>query len=168
MTFGIDSSTGKSTCPQLWMSETNKHDYYLIPNLQTTFGYDTVIHKSKLIYILIQLRNFYINCNLIGLFNFLNLVKNVIGFFLFAVFSKNFDMFVWMSGFQKSLEHTDFNMFVDEWTSANESPDPREPDTPRKQTPPPRSACWEIRSTSGRYAFYWNVILYAHYFPAIS
>ena len=31
-------------------------------------------------------------------------------------------MFVWMSGFQKSLAHTDFNMFVDEWTSANESP----------------------------------------------
>ena len=35
---------------------------------------------------------------------------------------KIFDMFVWMSGFQKSLHHTDFNMFVDEWTSANESP----------------------------------------------
>ena len=33
------------------MSETNKHDYNLIPNLQTIFGYDTVIHKSKLIYI---------------------------------------------------------------------------------------------------------------------
>ena len=31
-------------------------------------------------------------------------------------------MFVWTSGFQKSLAHTDFNMFVDEWTSANESP----------------------------------------------
>ena len=30
-------------------------------------------------------------------------------------------MFVWMSGFQKSLANTDFNMFVDEWTSANES-----------------------------------------------
>ena len=37
------------------------------------------------------------------------------------IFSKNFNMFVWMSGFQKSLAHTDFNMFVDEWTSANES-----------------------------------------------
>ena len=37
-------------------------------------------------------------------------------------FQKNFDMFVWTSGFQKSLAHTDFNMFVDEWTSANESP----------------------------------------------
>ena len=35
---------------------------------------------------------------------------------------RNFDMVVWMSGFQKSLAHTDFNMFVDEWTSANESP----------------------------------------------
>ena len=32
-------------------------------------------------------------------------------------------MFVWTSGFQSSLAHTDFNMFVDEWTSANESPD---------------------------------------------
>ena len=31
-------------------------------------------------------------------------------------------MFVWTSGFQKSLAHTDFNMFVDERTSANESP----------------------------------------------
>ena len=39
-----------------------------------------------------------------------------------GIFSKIFDMFVWTSGFQKSLAHTDFNMFVDEWTSANESP----------------------------------------------
>ena len=39
-----------------------------------------------------------------------------------GIFSKFFDMFVWTSGFQKSLAHTDFNMFVDEWTSANESP----------------------------------------------
>ena len=31
-------------------------------------------------------------------------------------------MFVWKSGFQNSLIHTVFNMFVDEWTSANESP----------------------------------------------
>ena len=30
-------------------------------------------------------------------------------------------MFVWTSGFQKLLALTDFNMFVDEWTSANES-----------------------------------------------
>ena len=37
------------------------------------------------------------------------------------IFSKNFNMFVWTSGCQKSLAHTDFNMFVDEWTSANES-----------------------------------------------
>ena len=29
---------------------------------------------------------------------------------------------------------------------------------PRADTP--RSACWEIRSTSGRYASYWNAILY--------
>ena len=32
-------------------------------------------------------------------------------------------MFVWTSGFQNPLAHTHFNMFVDEWTSANESPD---------------------------------------------
>ena len=32
--------------------------------------------------------------------------------------------------------------------------------TPREQTTPLRSACWEIRATSGRYASYWNVYLY--------
>ena len=37
-------------------------------------------------------------------------------------FPKFLNLFVWMSGFQKSLAHTDVNMFVDEWTSANESP----------------------------------------------
>ena len=30
---------------------------------------------------------------------------------------------------------------------------------PSDQAPPLRSACWEIRSTSGRYASYWNAIL---------
>ena len=30
-------------------------------------------------------------------------------------------MFVWTSGFQKSLAHSDFNMFVDEWMSASKS-----------------------------------------------
>ena len=39
-----------------------------------------------------------------------------------GIFSKSFDMFVWTSGFQKSLVHTDFKMFVDEWKSASESP----------------------------------------------
>ena len=39
-----------------------------------------------------------------------------------GIFSKSFDMFVWTSGFQKSLAYTDFNMFVDEWTSVNKSP----------------------------------------------
>ena len=29
-------------------------------------------------------------------------------------YSKNCYMFVWMSGFQNPLVHTDFNMFVDE------------------------------------------------------
>ena len=35
---------------------------------------------------------------------------------------RNLNLFVWMSGFHDPLVHTDFNMFVDEWTSANESP----------------------------------------------
>ena len=35
---------------------------------------------------------------------------------------RNLNLFVWMSGFHNPLIHTDFNMFVDEWTSANESP----------------------------------------------
>ena len=33
----------------------------------------------------------------------------------------NLDMFLWMSTFQNSLMHTDFNMFVDEVTSADEN-----------------------------------------------
>ena len=36
---------------------------------------------------------------------------------------RNLDMVVWTSGFHNPLIHTDFNMFVDEWMSANESPD---------------------------------------------
>ena len=105
------------------MSEANKYDYYLISNLQTIFQYDTVVHKSKLIYICINTaKKLYINGNLLVSSIFLNLVKNVISFFLFTVFSKIFDMFMWTSGFQKSLAHTDFNMFVDEWMSANDSP----------------------------------------------
>ena len=37
-------------------------------------------------------------------------------------------------------------------------------DTPLKQTcpTPHRRACWEIRSTRGRYASYWNAILFCH------
>ena len=35
---------------------------------------------------------------------------------------RNLDMFVWASGFHNPLVHTDFNMFVDEWTSANKIP----------------------------------------------
>ena len=31
---------------------------------------------------------------------------------------------------------------------------------PSEQTPPRRRACWEIRSTRGRYASYWNAILF--------
>ena len=33
---------------------------------------------------------------------------------------------------------------------------PRTSYTPRTRYTPWRSACWEIRSTRGRYAFYWN------------
>ena len=37
---------------------------------------------------------------------------------------------------------------------------PPEQTPPRADTPAPlHSACWEIRSTSGRYASYWNAIL---------
>ena len=36
-------------------------------------------------------------------------------------------------------------------------PSPQHP--PWYQAPPPSRACWEIRSTSGRYASYWNAIL---------
>ena len=32
--------------------------------------------------------------------------------------------------------------------------------TPGPGTPPGSSACWEIRSTSGRYASYWNAFLF--------
>ena len=31
-----------------------------------------------------------------------------------GMFSKIFGIFVWMNGFQKSLAHTDYNMFVDD------------------------------------------------------
>ena len=41
---------------------------------------------------------------------------------------------------------------------------PGKADPPNKEIPPPmHSACWEIRSTSGRYAFSWNAILYKEY-----
>ena len=50
-----------------------------------------------------------------------------------------------------------------------QTPPPPRADTPQEQTPPeqipPRAdtpqcrACWEIRSTRGRYATYWNAIL---------
>ena len=36
---------------------------------------------------------------------------------------------------------------------------PREVDTPREADPPLRSACWEIRATSGWYPSYWNAYL---------
>ena len=34
---------------------------------------------------------------------------------------RNFYLYVWMSGLQKSLIHTDFNLVVDEYMSANEN-----------------------------------------------
>ena len=34
---------------------------------------------------------------------------------------------------------------------------------PREQAPPRRRACWEIRSTRGQYASYWNAILFLEY-----
>ena len=40
---------------------------------------------------------------------------------------------------------------------------------PGKETPPPRhSECWEIWSTSGRYASYWNAILVKNFFLCIA
>ena len=43
---------------------------------------------------------------------------------------------------------------------------PPEQAPPQEQTPPPpqHRACWEIRSTSGRYASYWNAILFTDNF----
>ena len=35
--------------------------------------------------------------------------------------------------------------------------------TPRTKYTPQRRACWEIRSTRGRYAFYWNAILVGYF-----
>ena len=37
---------------------------------------------------------------------------------------------------------------------------PLGPGTTPRSSQPPRNACWEIRSTSRRYASYWNVILF--------
>ena len=51
-------------------------------------------------------------------------------------------------------------------TPQEQTPPWEQTHSPPEQTPPPRSrhpprhrACWEIRSTSGRYASYWNAIL---------
>ena len=44
-------------------------------------------------------------------------------------------------------------------TPPKRHPPPWEPDTPPGPDTPQRSACWEIRATSGQYASYWNAIL---------
>ena len=54
-----------------------------------------------------------------------------------------------------------------------QAPPPRDqrhaPPRDQRQAPPPgsrhpqHSACWEIRATSGRYASYWNAILFHSY-----
>ena len=41
---------------------------------------------------------------------------------------------------------------------------PRADTPPKEQTPPRRRACWEIQSTCGRYASYWNAILFIRVF----
>ena len=52
--------------------------------------------------------------------------------------------------------------------------DPPGADTPQEQTPPRsrhpplHSACWEIRATSGWYAFYWNAYLSLIFFAFAS
>ena len=38
----------------------------------------------------------------------------------------------------------------------------------QEDLPSPSSACWEIRSTSGRYASYWNAYLFSSYFSGFS
>ena len=40
---------------------------------------------------------------------------------------------------------------------------PRSRHPPGRRHPPLRSACWEIRSTSERYASYWNAILFVFF-----
>ena len=41
------------------------------------------------------------------------------------------------------------------------------PRTPSTRYPPRGTACWEIRSTRGRYASYWNAILFISDFPLL-
>ena len=58
---------------------------------------------------------------------------------------RNMDMFVWRSGFHSPLGYTHFNLFVDEWTNADESPTPG---TGARDTPPRprnRSRAWDQR-----------------------
>ena len=44
-----------------------------------------------------------------------------------------------------------------------ESRHPPGPGTPGSRHPPGAGACWEIRSTGGRYASYWNAILFCRW-----
>ena len=45
---------------------------------------------------------------------------------------------------------------------------PRPGTSPGPGTPPRRRACWEIRSMRGRYASYWNAILFVTEFAELS
>ena len=57
------------------------------------------------------------------------------------------------------IQHTTPPDQAPPWDQAPFRPDtPPRPDLPLEQTPQ-SSACWEIRSTSGQYASYWNAIL---------
>ena len=46
------------------------------------------------------------------------------------------------------------------WDTTPREQTPPEQTPPRSRTPPRRRACWEIRSMRGRYASYWNAILF--------
>ena len=49
-----------------------------------------------------------------------------------------------------------------------QTPPPQSRLPPQEQTPPPQHrACWEIRSTRGRYASYWNAILLTKFFHPV-
>ena len=54
-----------------------------------------------------------------------------------------------------------------EQTPPPRSRQPPPEQTPPKSRPPHRRACWEIRSTRGRFASYWNAILFLVAFTLI-
>ena len=78
----------------------------------------TRFHTQQLWHICINMaQKLYIYCNLLVFSNVTNNGWKVVEMCEkkgIDLFSKILNMFVWTSGFQKSLSHTDFNMFVDQ------------------------------------------------------